>query len=231
MVALSDRQLTKEPKQESEQKSRQRSKEQQPSYGEMVTKTRELILSDRTLTEGQRNQALRFLSYAPGRGRGERASDPINRSNGVQIAINYLRTIDEYRENLNNLSEHSFRANRKIGGESGMIRFRKKGSGKGRVGKKSQYTNLDYQPHPNTVISDEGIVHVVECVNKVTLRSQVLELLLHEMEERDNHAGLPLKKLVELFPDRTQNAVKSCLNKAVNQGHLKYNLRSGLYHL
>lgn len=202
-----------------------------PDDSPSVDELREQILSDRQLTDGQRNQALRFLNYAPGKGRGEKASDPINRSSGVQIANNYLRIIKEYRENLDNLSEHSFRANRKIGGESGVIRFRKKGSGKGRVGKKSRYTNLDYQPHPNTVISDEGIVHVVECVNKVTLRSQVLELLLHEMEERDNHAGLPLKKLVELFPDRTQHAVKSCLNKAVNQGHLKYNLRTGLYHL
>lgn len=225
MVALSDRQLT-----EQQLGKPRRSKQTELSYGEMVEITREQILNDQ-LTDGQRDQALRFLSYAPGRGRGERAGDPINRSNGVQIAINYLRIIKEYRENLSNLSEHSFRTNRKIGGESGVIRFRKKGSGKGRVGKKPQYTNMDYQPHPNTVISDEGIVHVVECVNKVTLRSQVLELLLHEMEERDNHAGLPLKKLVELFPDRTQNAVKSCLNKAVNQGHLKYNLRSGLYHL
>ena len=226
MVALSDRQLT-----EQQLRKPRRSKQTELSYGEMVEITKEQILSDRTLTEGQRNQALRFLSYAPGRGRGGRAGDPINRSNGVQIAINYLRIIKEYRENLDNLSEHSFRSNRQIGGKNGVIRFRKKGSGKGRVGKKPQYTNLDYQPHPNTVISNEGIVHVVECVNKVTLRSQVLELLLHEMEERDNHAGLPLKRLVELFPDRTQNAVKSCLNKAVNQGHLKYSLRTGLYHL
>ena len=88
MVALSDRQLT-----EQQLRKPRRSKQTELSYGEMVEITKEQILSDRTLTEGQRNQALRFLSYAPGRGRGGRAGDPINRSNGVQIAINYLRFI------------------------------------------------------------------------------------------------------------------------------------------
>lgn len=235
MVALSDRQLTKEPKQESERKPRERKqepKEQQPSYGEMVAKTRELILSDRQLTDGQRDQALRFLSYAPGKGRGERASDPINRSSGVQIALNYMEMIMRYKENLDNLADRRISDTRPLGGKSGVIRFRKKGSGKGRVGRKSQYTNMDYQPHPNTVIADSGIVHIADCNYKVTLRSQILELLLHEMEERGNHSGLTLNQLIKLFPDRSPNAIKSCVNKAVNQGHLKFNLKSGgLYHL
>lgn len=208
MVALSDRQLTKEPKQEPERKPRQpkqepkQPKQQQPSYGEMVAKTRELILSDRQLTDGQRDQALRFLSYAPGRGRGERATDPINKGSGVEICLRYLEAIKQYRENLDNLADRRISDTRPLGGKTGVIRFRKnKGADKRR----------DKEP---------------------TLKSQILKEIgwLKHLKEDDN-AGFTLSQLVALFPSRSPHAVKVCANKAVNQGHLKYNFRTGLYHL
>lgn len=106
--------------------------------GELAKQKAELLMeieTDGLLTSGQREQVMRFLAYTPGKRRGKKASDPINRLTGVEIARNYLRIIKEYRKNLDELSERSFAGNRIPGGKSGIIRFRKKGSGRGRVGR------------------------------------------------------------------------------------------------
>lgn len=80
------------------------------------------------------------------------------------------------------------------------------------------------------MISDEGVIYVVENKARLTLRSQILELLLRKMEE-NNYKGLTLDAIRDKFPDRTYHAIKSCINKAVKQGHVKYSIKEKLYYL
>jgi hypothetical protein len=83
------------------------------------------------------------------------------------------------------------------------------------------------EPHPNNVITDNGVEYRGNSSCRLTLRSEILELL----SEKEHQHGLTLNNIALHFPDRTKHGLKSALNKAVSDGHLRYNLTARVYYL
>lgn len=191
---------------------------------------RDIILSDRTLQPGQKQQALNFLNYTSGNGRGKQAKDPIHKTSGVQIAVNYLNFIKGDREWVKEVSDRVGKRKYRVGGKRNRSQGTKHTLTPLRKRTKSSDAIAQHHtpmPHPNTVITNTGIEFRGDSGKRLTLRQQVLELLGEEIH-RD---GLTLGDIALHFPDRTKHGIKSCLNKAVSNGHLKYNLKSKVYYL
>jgi HSP90 family molecular chaperone len=130
-----------------------------------IAKLKEQVLGDRSLTQGQKEQVMNFLAYPPGKGRGARASDPIYKASGLEVALNYLNYIGQNREE-----------------ESATLGV------------------------PLVPIS----------------RYQVIEVLA---------APKTLDEIARYFPKCSRHGIKSCVNKAVADRHLKYNLKTRLYYI
>jgi len=181
---------------------------------------REQVLSDRTLTFGQKQQVLNFLAYAPGKGRGERAKDPIHKTSGLQIALNYLASIKGNRERVEETN-----------GRAGKQKYTVGVKRKRDQGTKHTLTKLRRDmPHENTIVCDNNSQtnnSIEYRYNRPSLRSQVLELL----SEKEHQHGLTLNNIALHFPDRTKHGLKSALNKAVSNGYLRYDLSSKVYYL
>lgn len=196
---------------------------------------------DKALTIGQYDQVLRFLNYSTGNGRGQQATDPLNKLSGIQLAENYYTVIKQYREaeatdNGNNQVSRAV-----IGRKRGRKRKVRKGyqldqanqaiSTPDELEELDNLIKIDKYPSPNTIIMETGIDYNGEqSQQRHTLRAQVVELLGNELEN-GNDKGLSLFEILGHFPGKGVNGLRAALNKAVLHNHLKYNRKAKLYHL